>query len=1087
MASKYVFNFFPVDDSEARKAIVKALGQNVFVIAGAGSGKTFMLVNRMVSLIEEGEATIDQICAITFTVNAAAEFLQRLSETLKRRVAGKSDIRDNIPGGLGTPNDPIKQQRDREALQNIDLCFAGTIDSFCNLILSEYPLDADIPSSSSVLSEEDSLLAYNQEYVGLSHSYSQSGNPSYEAFVRLFRHPKETFSKSIQDVISVSFLQINQKSLPVLDDYIKDFKVKYENDIKNDIKKILNSATLLKQSAGSLAAFDSFKKQSNAFISTQREWGLNEITKLDWLEKSVKNIVFASDPNLSMSIVFLDQSAKRNGTLYKYDENCKLKEAINDFKSARHNYAIDFLLSCANSVKDKLKSEGKLTFEEYLYTFKELVKKDTLIPNKPLINHIRQKYKYFLLDESQDTSPFQYELFLFLCSQNTATDIRHVDLIPGSIFIVGDPKQSIYRFRYADINSYNLVKSLFNEPTKQKSDYDNLLLELTNNYRSSGLLCEYFNNLFDTNGLIPLPDYKTITNVSLKRNTKNEGLYTFTNYVDVIKSIINNPNYQIDIVTSFLVDNKLVDEATGTRDIEYEDIMILTSGKKNLHDIVTTLENNHIPCYSEDDNRLGLFDIAETIYAIYCYVTSPLDKTYYYNLLTSPLFGFEKKEALVTANGGGLSKKHQDLIDKINSLTTITNPVLLLETILNNLSLFEIVGSARLDYAYYILNKLKEAYSNNVVSTLEDGVSFLNDLLVTPQARIAMLQAKPKAIRISNVHKVKGLEKPVVIILKAGKSSYAARVSRSIDFINNKAFLIRLGKDENFNFDSDDSSSYPNEVQFEAKQMELEADRLRYVAVTRARDYLFIEEPDGRHKAWENLIDPSLFKSFTVYDPQIQAFDKSVQNKEIKTRNVYGTSTPISFDNTGSYEIVLPSKLAINHSGSSNVVIPSQAIKDAAEKGTLIHALMEIYVLSGMKYDKQDAVEETLARYGFSSNDTYRQLLTNVINTMTSGGFIQANGQKEDLFKELEKADEIYCECPFSYIDDSVSPKKLFNGTIDLLYKKDNKYHVVDYKTNYDVTNLLSIYQGQLDAYVKALKETANIDAEAKLYHIDTK
>ena len=1085
-----MYNFiFPIDDEQARNAIVKELDKNIFVIAGAGSGKTSMLVNRMVSLIENGvdnqgnPVTINQICAITFTVNAAAEFLDRLSKVLKRRAEGKHNPSDDLPGGLGTI-DQNKQERDRIALQNIDLCFAGTIDSFCNLILSEYPIDAGIPSSSSVLMEEEATLLYKQEYVRLSHEYSVKNDESYNAFVRLFSKPAETFSKSIKEAISVSFLNVyNPKPTKSLDDYIADFKAQYESSVKTDLKAILNAESCLKSSAGSLAAFSKLKTDSSTFLSSS--WGLNEILKLRYLSSTLGEITFSSDPNVSSCIIFTDQSKGNKGNLFKYDETSPLKIAVDEIKTMVHSFAIDFLLSCAVEVKKKLKGEGKLTFEEYLYTFKELVKQDAVKADKPIISHITSRYKYFLLDESQDTSPFQYQLFLLLCSKNHATDIQNVDLIPGSIFIVGDPKQSIYRFRNADINSYNLVKSLFKEPTPADPNPTNIVLELTNNFRSSGLLCSYFNSLFSQNGKMPLLDYKNITNIAQKRTTKNEGLYLFEQYVDVIKSLYHNPNYQIDLTQNVDINGERKQIVVGTRNIEFKDFMIITSGKKNLHKIVTELADNKIPCYSEDDNQLQLFAIPEIVYAVYCYVAYPDSQTYYHNLVTSPLFGLERNEALSTANGLKLNSNHKKIIRIIDSFRGITNPVLLLEKIINEMELFKYVNSLRTDYAYYMLNKLKEAYSSNKVSSLQDGVQFLEELISEPQERVAMLNSEPDAVRIANVHKVKGLENPVVIILKSGTKANELYVNRHVDFINNQACLIRIGKGEN-TYDSEDLITFQNEIAFEANQADLESYRLQYVAVTRARDYLFVQQPDGRNKAWEGIITDD-FQPFVVNEPTILAFDDMINKTKIITDStkIYGSCNNAQFIKNPSYELVLPSKLAINHNGQSNMPIPNQTVNTAAEKGTLIHSLMEIYVLSNMKYSNDEAVEEVLSRYGFSQNNGYRQLLMNAIDAMTSGGFIQENGQKEDLFAILKQAEEIYCEYPFYYLDNSVNPPKLFNGTIDLLYKINGKYYVVDYKTNYDTTDLSATYQYQLASYVKALKETIGVDSEARLYHID--
>lgn len=126
-----------ITDEQARHLIENDTSTNFFVEAGAGSGKTTELVARMLAMVEQGvdghEIDVSEICAITFTKAAANEFKDRFQVALKES---------------GSP-------QAKRALENIDLCFMGTIDSFCNMILSEHPVEACIPASSSVVDEQD--------------------------------------------------------------------------------------------------------------------------------------------------------------------------------------------------------------------------------------------------------------------------------------------------------------------------------------------------------------------------------------------------------------------------------------------------------------------------------------------------------------------------------------------------------------------------------------------------------------------------------------------------------------------------------------------------------------------------------------------------------------------------------------------------------------------------------------------------------------------------------------------------------------------------------------------------------------------
>ncbi|MCR5088249.1 MAG: UvrD-helicase domain-containing protein, partial [Oscillospiraceae bacterium] len=128
-------------DKLSRSRIVSEIDKNFFVEAGAGSGKTTMLVKRMVAMVEAGR-DISRICAITFTKAAAGEFYDRFQRLLIERsnpaFTGDAESR---PGSLPQPTDETRE-RCRIALQNIDLCFMGTIDSFCSMVLSEHPSEA---------------------------------------------------------------------------------------------------------------------------------------------------------------------------------------------------------------------------------------------------------------------------------------------------------------------------------------------------------------------------------------------------------------------------------------------------------------------------------------------------------------------------------------------------------------------------------------------------------------------------------------------------------------------------------------------------------------------------------------------------------------------------------------------------------------------------------------------------------------------------------------------------------------------------------------------------------------------------------
>ena len=148
-----------ISDEQARKLIVTEVGKNFFVEASAGSGKTTSLVYRMVSMVEKG-VPVEKICTITFTKAAADEFFSRFQSLLSIRSVKIPDKTDKF---IGEKTD-LTVERCQKALANIDACFMGTIDAFCNMIAHELPTQLGVPSDSEIITNEERSAAIKKEY-----------------------------------------------------------------------------------------------------------------------------------------------------------------------------------------------------------------------------------------------------------------------------------------------------------------------------------------------------------------------------------------------------------------------------------------------------------------------------------------------------------------------------------------------------------------------------------------------------------------------------------------------------------------------------------------------------------------------------------------------------------------------------------------------------------------------------------------------------------------------------------------------------------------------------------------------------------
>ena len=1043
----------PSIDDLGRYSIVEDLDKNLFVIAGAGSGKTSMLVSRMVAMVESG-IDISKICAITFTKKAAAEFLSRFQSKLKERSKPPFKEGDNYPGDLPTPN-KITAERCQKALKDIDLCFTGTIDSFCNLVLSEYPNNANIPSSSMVIEEDELATLYKKEYEKIANGPNSLIKDKLEVFNSLFRNGADTFSKSINDVMEVSYLNI-QYPVPTksLEASVKDLADKYESKIHHDVQALLKMKSIVTTSnQKSIDAFYELEKNKNLLLD---EWNVSNFIYIRNTIRKVFNewLRFEDEP----SLMFFEFTTV-NKTSYKcLDKNSSpaLKEYIAEVDKIIYSYAMDFLVGVSEIIKDNLRKQGKLSFTEYLMIFRNMIIKD-MNQGMKLINHIRNKHSYFLIDESQDTSPAQTELFIYLTSQVPAKSLEECKPIPGSLFIVGDPKQSIYGFRGADVNAYLHTKELFDKVYDQKY---NKVVYLTKNFRSNIELIRYFNDKFkNMDNYEPIPE---VTKETPKEFSKDviAGLYRCNGYLDAIKSLVGR---------YYIYDKNIKNK----RLIEYKDIMLLTWTTSNHDKILNTLKENDVPVYCEGRFTISGSDILSSIYSIYAYVVGEAGQ--FFNLLSSPLFNASPTSLLGISSINDIPEgKEKDLLLSIESLRDINNPVLLLENIVNTLKIYQYIDYSNVEYALFVLEKLKEACSSLEVSDIRSGEKFLRDFISTKLERCMNMELVPNAVNLANVHKVKGLEKPVVILAEAKIN--IRKANHDAYYSLNKAYIFKTaGTDFNgaTTYDIQSGDLFLNEEDVAASKKTQEDERLGYVAVTRARNV---------------LIFPSY--SISVQNPwkevQLENISSlpssSLPYPKVKEVGELSFIEPGEFNITESYWQKSPSKKSHIFSKFDDSEIEETQVEDDIDvrtRGTLIHRMMEMIINSKGKLAKNIIINNVLNEYSLSDNQTYKNILSSVYDTMFSGGYPQKNNAPQDLLG-VAFSSTCSCEIPFSYKEG----KMIWQGIIDLLYINGDKYFIVDYKTNEDDENLEEEYKSQLEAYKKALKKTLGIDAEAYIYHI---
>ncbi len=1140
-------------DTQSRNRIVTDMDTNFFVEAGAGSGKTTMLVSRMVAMVEKG-VPIQKICAITFTKAAAGEFYDRFQKLLIERSNPDHVWEDKgFAGQLPEPTDKTRELC-AEALKNIDLCFLGTIDSFCGMVLSEHPFEARIPSDSTIISDFDAQLFFRQQYVKIcSGDYGQKLASMADNFRGCFKNAEEIFVKGESVLMNNRNVHFNYEK-PSAADIDSAFRSERDELIKA-VKCLLEHPEIISES--NKESRNAGERLADIYTSIKRRWGSNltdilfNLSSLSGIRVLQTGIDTYGD---SLSGLFEPGKAKDRSQDIVIGKEGGL---VSKLRNYIYSGAMGFFEECIPVIESAMREKGVLTFFDYLYYLRNMLRRDAEGDGR-LIQHIYNRHSYFLIDEFQDTNPMQAEIFFYLSSEHPVPKWSDCRPRPGSLFIVGDPKQSIYRFRSADVPSFLKVRNLF-------ENNGGSILSLSRNFRSTSVLCNYFNRVFSEMLPEETGDQSRFEEIPVPEAREDEfqGIYTYTAYTGSLAGVYPDKTdpLQIGKIIRRLVDNgehliRTGDDITP-RKIRYSDIMVITYGKKKLGPIMAHLDELGIPTRVEGDVPFGTNEALFEMYKIYAAVADAGDQAALYGALTGKLIGLSADEILKFRECGGevslktsldkdgFGDKTACLVaSKINELKALyhlanrLSPAALFAKIMDDYRVYRTAMAENLEVVYYTLELMRNAEKSGEIVSVKDGSGYIAGLLSgdSGQERCLSLNDDRDAVHMANLHKVKGLEAPVIILASAilFMNSSEKRIIHGDD--GSEGYLFGLQKeDENGNrrgyyFETADLT---DQKEAEKAAGEAEGQRLVYVAATRARNALIICDSirasrggETHQSAWKPLMEAGLpdfldtVEDVTVNPPEnTDVVDSAALYEEAERSCVLNDRNM----EKRTYSVENPSRLHLSSKMSEeqeiNPVLTPE-IPDAKKEtdstktkdphrfpallGTMTHKLMEMLVSTKNMTEVSDMVSEIIREYRTPLTEPYEKELekelSDVARKMRSGGYAQTNGLPQDILGTLLSADEVYCEVPFCYCEcrendvnredhenreNDENERILWNGIMDVVYLSGGKWHIVDYKTNADGSDLDRKYKAQLGAYIRAFKATTGEDADAMTYHID--
>jgi ATP-dependent helicase/nuclease subunit A len=420
-------------DGRARARISSEFGTSFFVEAAAGTGKTTELVRRIVGLIRSGAGALAQIVAVTFTEKAAGEMKLRLRGEIEK-------VRGEAEG----------EERDRldRALRELELARIGTIHAFCMDVLHERPIEAGIDPRFEISAEDDADALASDAFDGWLQA-SLSDPP--EGVRRMLR--RRNRRQPPREQLRTATLRLSKH---------RDFPTPWRRDPFNrdgEIDKLIEEL----EQIGGLGRMSSWPDDwlTKSLMEISRfvdEIARREVVAnrdYDGLEAELRGFSrwrhwgWKGWRGTTFGTLSRDEVLERRDRA-KVDLDAFIAKSDADLAPLLHD-AMQMPIAGYETRKAKL---GRLDFLDLLIKTRDLIRDDAAVRSE-----LQRRFSHFFVDEFQDTDPLQAEILLLLAADDPAqTDWLAVRPVRGKLFLVGDPKQAIYRFRRADVSVYEEVK-----------------------------------------------------------------------------------------------------------------------------------------------------------------------------------------------------------------------------------------------------------------------------------------------------------------------------------------------------------------------------------------------------------------------------------------------------------------------------------------------------------------------------------------------------------------------------------------------------------------------------------------------------
>ena len=1006
----------PADDP-VRRRLREDFETTFFVEAGAGTGKTTMLVGRIVAMVAAGVLEVPELVAITFTEAAAAELRARVRQELENAGSAKT----------------------AEAAAMLEEASIDTIHSFAGSLLRAYPLEAELPPNFDTLDQIEQDLEFKERFRAWFEEAALKDLPSISIKNALLLGLSPDRIENVARALHEHYDLLNgESSWPA-----------------PPARRALPGAAELAARLRGLQRFrDDCLEPSDRMLDRLDEMAMaaERLEESDNEGKALKALLLLDEKSVKVG----RKDNWRGSALWQLREELTgcLEEARQILDSRRQEILNgllkalrDFVLEYAQERRDR----GVATFHDLLTWARDLLR------DHPEVRHRAQaRWSRIFIDEFQDTDPLQAEIAFYLAARpgwEFPKDRHWLEavLVPGKLFLVGDPKQSIYRFRRADIALYQKIQDRVGEG-----------VDLVQNFRSVPDVIEFVNDHFRSVMRFE-PDVQPKYTALVPEPRRGGGLWYFGAELANVRQPEVWKREADDVARACRQVVEQGWEVRGrdgvVRPASWQDICVLIPTRTNLRRLERAFERWSIPYRLESGELIVMTQEVRDLVSCLRAIDDPSDQVALVAALRSPAFGIRDTELAVwrdtggrfnyEAPGDGAEPVVREALAELAELHQMRHELsvpALVETFIDGRLLvaqgFGLPRPRETWRRYRYVAKRARDFAATGRATLRSFVEWMEGLEREQyhDAGMASAEEDDRAIRVLTIHGAKGLEFPVVVMTGWGSSKRADRTNVIPDRIRGR---LEVGVGDSWR-----TPGYEQAAEREKRADLAEAVRLTYVAATRARDHLLLslwrkeawsDDPPTQAAAFEETLTQSGIGLRMSLDATVEPATPAPIAIELPTPDEHRAAETAWLLNRDALvsalgRLAVTSATALAREAEPDLETEDVALLRHGRSGTnfgrAVHAVLQVVPLDSLAGLDQLARAQATAE-GIASR---AEAVAGAVRTVAASAPVRA----------AVAAGAHWREVPLGASDSGT----LLEGFVDLLFETPAGLRVVDYKTD---------------------------------------